>query len=70
MIIENVRFRRIIDSRGNPAIEVDIGTSAGFGRCAAPAGASTGIYEAQAYPENGIDKGIQLAREEIVPELI
>ena len=70
MIIEKVHFRKIIDSRGNPAIEVDIGTSSGFGRCAAPAGASTGIYEAQAYPENGIDNGMQLAREEIVPKLI
>ena len=70
MIIEKVHFRKIIDSRGNPAIEVDIRTSSGFGRCAAPAGASTGIYEAQAYPENGIDNGMQLAREEIVPKLI
>ena len=70
MIIEKVHFRKIIDSRGNPAIEVDIGTSSGFGRCAAPAGASTGIYEARAYPENGIDNGMQLAREEIIPKLI
>ncbi len=70
MIIEKVHFRKIIDSRGNPAIEVDIGTSTGFGRCAAPAGASTGIYEARAYPENGIDNGMQLAREEIIPKLI
>ena len=65
-----MHFRKIIDSRGNPAIEVDIGTSSGFGRCAAPAGASTGIYEARAYPENGIDNGMQLAREEIIPKLI
>ena len=65
-----MHFRKIIDSRGNPAIEVDIGTSTGFGRCAAPAGASTGIYEARAYPENGIDNGMQLAREEIIPKLI
>ena len=70
MIIEKVHFRKIIDSRGNPAIEVDIGTSTGFGRCAAPAGASTGIYEARAYPENGIDNGMQLARKEIIPKLI
>ena len=70
MIIEKVHFRKIIDSRGNPTVEVDIRTSAGFGRCAAPAGASTGIYEAQAYPENGIDNGMQLARKEIIPKLI
>ena len=53
-----MHFRKIIDSRGNPAIEVDIETTTGFGRCAAPAGASTGIYEAQAYPENGVERGI------------
>ena len=69
MIIERVSFRKIIDSRGNPAIEVDIDTSDGIGRCAAPAGASTGIYEAQAYPKNGIDEGIEIAQKEVLPRL-
>ncbi|OIR20249.1 MAG: phosphopyruvate hydratase [Marine Group III euryarchaeote CG-Bathy1] len=70
MIIERINFRKIIDSRGNLAIEVDIETTSGNGRCAAPAGASTGIYEAQAYPESGINQGIKIAQKEVLPKLI
>ena len=65
-----MHFRKIIDSRGNPAVEVDVVTPAGLGRCAAPAGASTGIHEARAYPKEGIDRGIQIAEKEIIPRLI
>ena len=70
MIIERINFRKIIDSRGNLAIEVDIETTSGNGRCAAPAGASTGIYEARAYPKSGIDQGIKIAQKEVLPKLI
>jgi len=41
-IIEDVQVRKILDSRGNPTIEVDVITWNGFGRAAAPSGASTG----------------------------
>ena len=45
--IKNIIARQIIDSRGNPTVEVDVETDTGFfGRAAAPSGASTGIYEA------------------------
>ena len=45
-IIE-VRAREILDSRGNPTIEVDVLLDDGsFGRAAVPSGASTGAYEA------------------------
>jgi len=45
--IETVKAREIIDSRGNPTVEVDITTKAGiFARAAVPSGASTGIHEA------------------------
>ena len=45
--INNILAREIIDSRGNPTIEVDVITSDGtFGRASAPAGASTGQNEA------------------------
>jgi len=44
--IIDVRGRQIVDSRGNPTIEVDVVTRGGFGRAAAPAGASKGKYEA------------------------
>ncbi len=45
--IEKVHAREILDSRGNPTIEVDIYTKSGhLGRAAVPSGASTGEYEA------------------------
>lgn len=45
--IANVYARQILDSRGNPTIEVDLVTESGyFGRAAVPSGASTGAYEA------------------------
>ena len=45
--IENVIAREIIDSRGNPTVEVEVYTEDGdFGRAAVPSGASTGIHEA------------------------
>ncbi|MCZ4245589.1 phosphopyruvate hydratase [Pedobacter punctiformis] len=46
-IIINVHARQILDSRGNPTVEVEVVTEAGaFGRAAVPSGASTGQYEA------------------------
>ncbi|SMG45494.1 enolase [Marivirga sericea] len=46
-IIENIHARQILDSRGNPTVEVEVfTTNGGFGRAAVPSGASTGIHEA------------------------
>ena len=46
-IIVDIRARQILDSRGNPTIEVDVETADGsFGRAAVPSGASTGVHEA------------------------
>jgi len=44
--IVEIRAREILDSRGNPTIEVDVRTEGGFGRAAVPSGASTGEHEA------------------------
>ena len=45
--IVKVTGRQILDSRGNPTVEVDVVTANGFvGRAAVPSGASTGIHEA------------------------
>ncbi len=45
--IESVHGRQILDSRGNPTVEVDVRlTSGAFGRAAVPSGASTGVHEA------------------------
>lgn len=51
--IINVHARQILDSRGNPTVEVDVLTDAGFmGRAAVPSGASTGIHEAVELRDN------------------
>ncbi len=45
--IIDIRARQILDSRGNPTVEVDVETADGsFGRAAVPSGASTGVHEA------------------------
>src|SRR5665648_301608 len=44
--IEQIKAREILDSRGNPTVEVDVWTEFGFGRASVPSGASTGVHEA------------------------
>ena len=44
--IQKIHAREILDSRGNPTIEVDVLTDKGFGRASVPSGASTGTNEA------------------------
>jgi len=45
--IQNIHARQILDSRGNPTVEVEVLTSSGIvGRAAVPSGASTGVHEA------------------------
>lgn len=51
--ISSVKGRQIIDSRGNPTVEVDITTSDGLFRASCPSGASTGIYEAAELRDGG-----------------
>mgnify|MGYP006276217739 FL=1 len=66
-LITEVRLRRILDSRGNPTVEAEVRTeSGGFGRGAAPSGASTGEYEAVERPA---EEAIAAARERAVPRL-
>ena len=51
--IERIIARQILDSRGNPTIEVDVITASGaFGRAAVPSGASTGVHEAMELRDN------------------
>jgi len=65
--ITTVSLRRILDSRGNATVEADVLTeSGGFGRGAAPSGASTGEFEAIELPA---DESIAAAREHAVPRL-
>lgn len=59
--IANIHARQILDSRGNPTVEVDVTTQNGtLGRAAVPSGASTGIHEAVELRDN--DKGIYMGK--------
>ncbi|WP_135826735.1 phosphopyruvate hydratase [Halorussus ruber] len=66
-LVTDVRLRQVLDSRGNRTVEADVVTeSGGFGRAAAPSGASTGEYEAIELDPN---EAIASAREYAVPRL-
>ena len=69
-VIEDVMARKLFNSRGQETIEVDIITTDGFGRAAAPAGASKGKAEVVSYPKGGVDAAIKTLEELVVPELI
>ncbi|MFA7471965.1 MAG: phosphopyruvate hydratase [Spirosomataceae bacterium] len=77
--IQSVHARQILDSRGNPTVEVDVRTENGyFGRAAVPSGASTGVHEAvelrdedpKAYLGKGVLKAVENVNDIIYPELI
>lgn len=77
--IEDVVARQILDSRGNPTVEVDVKLSCGvIGRAAVPSGASTGIFEALELRDNdkskylgkGVLKAVENVNSIIAPELI
>jgi enolase len=79
MFIDAVKARQIIDSRGNPTIEVDVRLDDGtLGRAAVPSGASTGAYEAcelrdgdkAKYLGKGVLKAVANVNEKIAPELL
>jgi enolase len=59
--IAKIHARQILDSRGNPTVEVDVYTDeGGFGRAAVPSGASTGAHEAVELRDN--DKGLYVGK--------
>ncbi|MGA7764368.1 MAG: phosphopyruvate hydratase, partial [Candidatus Binataceae bacterium] len=59
--IAEIRAREIIDSRGNPTIEVDVKLHGGaLGRAAVPSGASTGVHEALELRDD--DKSLYLGK--------
>lgn len=69
-VIENVEIKKILDSRGNATVEVEITTENGFGRVAAPSGASTGALEVLAFPADGIEGILKGFNQNITPELV
>ncbi len=76
--ISYIESRQILDSRGNPTVEVEVFTESGaMGRAAVPSGASTGEHEAvelrdggKEYLGKGVLKAVDNVREIIAPELI
>jgi enolase len=68
--IKEVVARKIFNSRGEETIEVDIETKSGFGRAAAPAGASKGGAEVVYYPKGGVDAAVKIVEKLIVEKLI
>ncbi|MBN2286786.1 MAG: phosphopyruvate hydratase [Tissierellales bacterium] len=78
-IISDIYAREILDSRGNPTIEVEVWTeNGGYGRAAVPSGASTGAFEAVElrdgdkgrYMGKGVLTAVQNVNDLIAPELI
>ncbi len=79
MKIQNLKAREILDSRGNPTLEVEVITEGGFtGRAAVPSGASTGAHEAlelrdkdgKRYHGKGVLKAVNNVRELCAPAVI
>lgn len=75
--ITGIVAREILDSRGNPTIEVDVYTPVAMGRAAVPSGASTGIHEALElrdgggrYHGKGVKRAVENVNKIIAPELI
>ncbi|MGY8915171.1 MAG: phosphopyruvate hydratase, partial [Flavobacteriales bacterium] len=77
-IIINVHARQILDSRGNPTIEVDVHTESGIlGRAAVPSGASTGEHEAvelrdggKAFMGKGVGQAVKNVNSTIFEEIV
>lgn len=79
MIIENVHAREILDSRGNPTVEVEVTLKSGIvGRASVPSGASTGENEAlelrdgdkNRYGGKGVLKAVENVNKVIAPALV
>ena len=76
--IEAIHARQILDSRGNPTVEVEVVLDDGtHSRAAVPSGASTGAFEAvelrdggQEYGGKGVEKAVSAVIDEIQPELL
>ncbi|TMI79226.1 MAG: phosphopyruvate hydratase, partial [Bacteroidetes bacterium] len=77
--ISEIFARQILDSRGNPTVEVDVLTDEGaLGRAAVPSGASTGVHEAvelrdgdkKVFGGKGVLKAVKNVNDIIAPKLL
>jgi len=78
MSVQSVHAREILDSRGNPTIEVEVKTAKGTFRAAVPSGASTGIYEAlelrdgdkSRFLGKGVLKAVENVNKSLGPQIV
>ena len=77
-LIQSIKAREVLDSRGNPTVEVEVRSECGaFGRAIVPSGASTGIYEAvelrdgdtDRYMGKGVLKAVENVNKKIAKEI-
>ena len=76
--IENIHAREVLDSRGNPTVEVEVFTEKGFGRAIVPSGASTGTREAvelrdgdkSRYGGKGVLKAVENVKGELAKNVV
>ncbi len=68
--IEDIIARKIFNNRGEETLEIDVITTSGFGRIAAPAGKSRGKTEVVYFPTGGVDQAVKKVEELLAPEIV
>jgi len=67
--ITGIAARRVLDSRGESTVEIDLASKGTTVRVAAPSGKSRGKWEVQPFPDGGIDEAVERVRKLLAPEL-
>lgn len=67
--ITGIAARKVLDSRGESTVEVDLSSKGIMVRVAAPSGKSRGRWEVQPFPEGGVDEAVERVRKLLAPEL-
>ena len=67
--ITSITARRVLDSRGESTVEVDLSSKGVMVRVAAPSGKSRGKWEVQPFPDGGVDEAVERVRKLLAPEL-
>src|SRR5437667_1343154 len=67
--IDRLAIRKILDSRGNATVEVDVVAGSALGRAGAPSGASTRALGARSWPSGGVDGALRIFQDSLAPRL-
>jgi enolase len=68
--ITSLAARRVLDSRGESTVEVDLSSRGIMARVGAPSGKSRGKWEVQPFPDGGVDEAVERVRKLLAPELV